>query len=256
MYKTILIPSAGSGQRFAKMGIEVPKPLIKVDGVTLLERSLSSFKVNQNDTLIITTQLIHEVKKILKPRIDYLFPNNHVVWLEVDELLPGQLSTCNYTLRLLTSSNIISKCDKLYIHNCDTQFTWNSNLDDFHSFGLMAVFQAEGDHWSFGKPSPNNKSLAIEIAEKKRISNLASIGLYGFKSVDEFLEASNNHLIHGSKLNNEFYIAPMLQSAINQGKSIYMPEVGGVQLFGTPKELCKTFEISVDELIAQNITIN
>ena len=41
----IVIPMAGLGSRFAKVGINEPKPLIKVFGKTLIEHSINSFNV-------------------------------------------------------------------------------------------------------------------------------------------------------------------------------------------------------------------
>ena len=79
----------------------------------------------------------------------------------------------------------------------------------------MAVFKAEGDHWSFGKPNPQKPSEAIEIAEKKRISSLASIGLYGFRNMQQFQTIAEWQLKHGEPVRGEHYIAPMLQTMID-----------------------------------------
>ena len=116
----------------------------------------------------------------------------------------------------------------------------------------MAVFPARGEHWSFGKPDPLNPNRAIAIAEKKRISNLASIGLYGFRSVESFLNDAHKQLSNGDTINGEHYVAPLLQQAINQGKIVQLPRVDGVRTYGTPKELCTSFDIMFDELKANN----
>jgi NDP-sugar pyrophosphorylase family protein len=41
----IVIPMAGLGTRFQKIGIDKPKPLIVVNGKTLIEHSIDSFNV-------------------------------------------------------------------------------------------------------------------------------------------------------------------------------------------------------------------
>ena len=116
----------------------------------------------------------------------------------------------------------------------------------------MPVFNAEGDHWSFGQPDPTNPIMAIAIAEKKRISNLASIGLYGFKSMKQFHKLAERHLNVGEAVNGEHYIAPMLQNLISEGKQVSLPRIKGVSLYGTPMELCKTFGISWNNLLVEN----
>jgi len=115
----------------------------------------------------------------------------------------------------------------------------------------MAVFQAEGDHWSFGLPDPTNPERALAIAEKERISDLASIGLYGFRSASTFLDAALMQLKQGTTVRGEHYIAPMLQAAISAGESVALPRVEGVRLYGTPEELLRTFGISLDTLSQQ-----
>ena len=72
MSKTIFIPAAGLGTRFSKLGLRTPKPLIKVNEETLLEKSISSFSVCTED-IIIATQEIHKVKKIMKSKIENCF---------------------------------------------------------------------------------------------------------------------------------------------------------------------------------------
>ena len=42
----IIIPMAGLGSRFSKNGIKTPKPLIRVDGKTLIEHSVESLGID------------------------------------------------------------------------------------------------------------------------------------------------------------------------------------------------------------------
>ena len=115
----------------------------------------------------------------------------------------------------------------------------------------MPVIEAEGEQWSFGKPDPTDKSRAIEIAEKKRISNLASIGLYGFRTCADFLEQSTYQLKSGKLVNNEHYIAPM-SKIYNRRQGYQDPNRDDIKQFGTPVETCKTFNISIKELKSLN----
>jgi hypothetical protein len=118
----------------------------------------------------------------------------------------------------------------------------------------MAVFPAEGEHWSFGQPDPNNPGRAIAIAEKRRISDLASIGLYGFGSTARFLADARSQLDGNGNatVNGEHYVAPLLNAAIANGETVLLPRVEGVQLYGTPTELCSTFGLTWAELLTTN----
>ena len=245
----LLITAAGEGSRFRLKNIKTPKPLIRVKDKTLLEHTLDSFNFMHGDQLIIATQRAHEVPYQLDDELKRVLPQIEIKWVELDALLPGQL----YTAVTALESSQPEQNQPLIIHNCDTGFRWKSDLlPTDEAYGSMAVFQAEGDHWSFGQPDPLHPNRAIAIAEKKRISNLASIGLYGFKSVELFLNDANEHLINGETVKGEYYVAPLLQQAINKGKVVELPRVDGVCTYGTPKELCTSFNIKIEELQANN----
>jgi dTDP-glucose pyrophosphorylase len=245
----LLITAAGEGSRFRDAGIGVPKPLIRVQGHTLLEHTISSFTLTSDDQLLIAVQRAHAVPEQLGDRLQALLPHVEQHWLELDGLLPGQLATAVTALE----QTLPVGDPALLIHNCDTGFAWQHNLlPGAEAYGSMAVFPAEGEHWSFGKPDPHDPSRAIAIAEKKRISELASIGLYGFHSVRRFLSDAQHQLRSGDTVKGEHYVAPLLQRALSQGKTVELPRVCGVHLYGTPAELCSSFRISLEQLRADN----
>ena len=245
----LLITAAGQGSRFRAEGISVPKPLIQVQGFTLLEHTLSSFALAPGDHLLIAVQRPHGVAEQLGDRLQQTFPLVAQHWLELEALLPGQLATAVAALE----QTLPDGDQPLLIHNCDTGFAWQSDLlPSGEAYGSMAVFPAEGEHWSFGQPDPRDPSRAIAIAEKQRISELASIGLYGFQSAHRFLSDARLQLRSGNTVRGEHYVAPLLQHALSQGETVQLPRVGGVRLYGTPTELCASFKISLEELRASN----
>lgn len=245
----LLITAAGEGSRFRAEGISVPKPLIRVQGLTLLEHTLRSFALAPGDQLLMAVQRAHGVHEQLADRLQQAFPLVAQHWLELEALLPGQLATAVAALE----QTLPDEDQPLLIHNCDTGFAWQSDLlPSAEAYGSMAVFPAEGEHWSFGQPDPHDPSRAIAIAEKQRISELASIGLYGFQSVHRFLSDARQQLRSGNTVRGEHYVAPLLQRALSLGETVQLPRVGGVRLYGTPTELCTSFQITLEELRASN----
>lgn len=255
----LLITAAGFGSRFQREGLATPKPLIQVDGRSLLEHTLSSFVLQGDDQVVIAVQKAHRIPQRLEDRLRDHLPPVALHWVQLDTVLPGQLMTAVQALKqsLPQLASTTSDDPALLIHNCDTGFAWQESLRPTQdAYGTMAVFPAEGEHWSFGQPHPSDPERAIAIAEKRRISDLASIGLYGFRSVDRFLTDAQRHLKgeHDSSVsvNGEHYVAPLLNSAIAEGATVLLPRVSGVRLYGTPSELCTTFGISWAELLAAN----
>ena len=252
MSRLVLIPAAGEGSRFAKAGIKTPKPLIQVQGQSLLEHTLTSFAFENGDHLMLAVQRRHGIREAISARLAHSYPHLHLHWLELDQLLPGQLATSAAAVGSLLEEHPHCRDLSLLIHNCDTGFDWSPALGQVNGVASMPVFEAEGDHWSFGQPDPQNPLQAIAIAEKRRISNLASIGLYGFRSAGQFLDQARQQLNDGATVNGEHYIAPMLQAALEAGEQIALPRVQGVKLYGTPTELCQTFQLELQTLINSN----
>ena len=254
MNRLILIPAAGEGSRFAKAGIKAPKPLIQVKATTLLEHTLASFAFQAGDQLMLAVQRRHGIREAMGSRLASRYPQLTLHWLELDQLLPGQLATSAAAIDALLQEHPHCRDLTLLIHNCDTGFQWCDALGLVEGFASMPVFEADGDHWSFGQPDPENPAQAIAIAEKRRISNLASIGLYGFRSAGQFLTRARAQLASGPTVKGEHYIAPMLQAALDAGEPVTLPRVEGVKLYGTPAELCRTFNLDLNTLIASNQT--
>ena len=252
MNRVVLIPAAGAGSRFAKAGITTPKPLIQVQGQSLLEHTLANFVFDDGDHLMLAVQRGHSIRETIGPRLAKNYPQIHLHWFELDQMLPGQLATSAAAVEALLQKQPRCRDLSLLIHNCDTGFKWSMALGEIDGCASMPVFEAEGDHWSFGQPDPQDPMRAIAIAEKRRISNLASIGLYGFRSAGQFLDRARQQLNNRPTVNGEHYIAPMLQAALEGGETIALPRVQGVKLYGTPAELCQTFQLDLQTLIDNN----
>ncbi len=251
---TLLITAAGAGSRFKNCGIKVPKPLICIDNRTLIEHSLSSFDLIDGDTLLITTQAKDKLPELLNTKLKKHWPGVNLHWLELKDLPPGQLATALLSVQYLMAQDSKQMLleQPLLIHNCDTGFSWNNYCLPGAYEASMPVFEAEGDHWSFGRPDPSHPMFAVEVAEKKRISSLASIGLYGFNNMKLFESTAQWQLKHRQQVNGEFYVAPLLQTLINRKHRVILPHVKEVRLYGTPLELCKTFQISIEKLLDDN----
>ncbi len=246
-----LITAAGNGSRFRKEGIKPPKPLIKVLGNELLIWSLNSFSFKNEDNLFIITIKKHRVKERLEKKLNKLFSNINIYWLELNEISDGQLCTVQKEISFFDLKGPI------IIHNCDTSFNFeideiNKLLKENDIFGIIPCFKGEGSHWSFAKESIENNSDAIEVREKVKISNNCSVGTYIFKSAEELMTLCDGYFLETKINDSEIFIAPIYQYAIEQKRKVKITYAKKVKLFGTPGELLKTFQISNYELMGEN----
>jgi hypothetical protein len=101
-----------------------------------------------------------------------------------------------------------------------------------------------GNQWSFAKII---RGKIVETAEKKRISSLASIGLYFFQSIDDYM---NLNIVNHLEL-SESYIAPLYNQIIARKNPVSFTEISNDSFFsfGTPEELfrnCKILNLKLD----------
>ncbi len=248
-----IFTAAGEGSRFIKKGIKPPKPLIKVLGDELLIWSMRSFPLKKDDNVYIISQKAHRCKEKIAYKLDRLFPNININWLEIEYLTNGQLITSMIAVRKFKlEGNIL-------IHNCDSAFQIDlyelkNLLNDLkNNYAFFPVFEADGDNWSFAETELNTDKI-IKITEKERISNNCSIGTYIFRSASEFLQDANKYIkeIKPDENLGEYYIAPFLNYVCSKGKEIKITFAKNTKLFGTLDQLLDTFKVSFYDLIAEN----
>ena len=69
----ILLPIAGLGSRFSKVGFELPKPLIKVEGKPMIQRAIESLGVQGNYIFIIRDN------ETLKLHLQSIYPDSNII---------------------------------------------------------------------------------------------------------------------------------------------------------------------------------
>lgn len=247
---------AGQGSRFLRRGIKPPKPLIRALGQELLIWSMLSFTYMPDDVIYIVSLADHQCKRVSE-KLNQHFPGIRIEWIELEEMPNGQLlSACEAISAHCISGPII-------IHNCDTSFRFDNaeylqlvqSQTDWYS--IIPVFTAPGSHWSFVKLEEGS-NLVASIVEKKRISDLCTIGTYIFRSAENFLVDVKQYIksCGGSSLLGEFYVAPFIQYKIDQGFHAYSLQANQPRLYGTPDELRSTFGVSDLDMIADNSSIS
>jgi dTDP-glucose pyrophosphorylase len=125
----------------------------------------------------------------------------------------------------------------IVIFNIDTiRYRFMMPSEDEIGDGVLEVFMADGDNWSFIEPGGGDQVL--RTTEKKRISNLCSNGLYIFKRLGDFKNAFANAKNKNELVDGEIYVAPLYNYLIECGKKIYYRVIEGedIEVCGTPVE--------------------
>ncbi len=226
----IVIPMAGAGKRFREAGYSFPKPLIEIFGKPMIQWVTECININAN--YIFLVQKEHQEKYNLSSLLNILKPNCKIV--EIDHLTNGAAST------VLLAKKFINNDHPLIICNSDQYFQWNSSSTMYrfkktNIDGGILCFNALHPKWSYAKC--DNRGMVIEVAEKKVISNNATVGFYYWKHGKDYVFYANQMIKKNVRVNNEFYVCPVFNEAIQDGKKIITNNVPKMYGLGTPEDL-------------------
>ena len=101
--------------------------------------------------------------------------------------------------------------------------------------GGIVTFEATHPKWSFAKINENG--FVTEVAEKKPISNIATVGYYYWKHGSDFVKYAEKMIQKNIRVNNEFYVCPVFNEAIGDNKKISIYKANSMWGLGTPEDL-------------------
>ena len=226
----VLIPMAGAGSRFAQVGYSFPKPLIEVNGKPMIQVVLENLNIEANFTFVVRKE--HYEKYSLQYLLTLIAPGCNIV--QVDELTEG--SACTTML----AKEFINNDDPLLLANSDQFMEWNSNesLYAFNADGIdggILTFKATHPKWSYAKVGADG--FVSEVAEKKPISDDATVGVYYWKKGSDYVKYTEQMIEKDIRTNGEFYICPVFNEAIADGKKVRIKEIERMWGIGTPEDL-------------------
>ena len=230
----VIIPAAGEGSRFANAGWMKPKPFIDVEGRPMLDHVIENVvPQGANATLILRKSHILEqpniVKNIETAGADILPIENLTEGTACTVLLARRVFDNNSPMIVANSDQVVDFNVSDYVSDCI-----NRGLD-----GSILVFRnpSMDPKWSFAKV--DEQGLVTEVAEKKPISDLATVGIYLFSRGRDFVSAAADMVAANDRVNGEFYTCPVYNYMIANGARIGIYEVPMDAMFGlgTPDDL-------------------
>jgi HAD superfamily hydrolase (TIGR01509 family) len=226
----VLIPMAGAGSRFEQAGYTFPKPLIEVRNKPMIQVVIENLNLEAN--YIYVVQKSHREKYNLDTLLNLLTPGCKIV--ETDGLTEGAACTA------LLAKEYINNNNPLFFANSDQFVEWDSNefmykMNETDADGGIVTFTATHPKWSFAKV--NDNGLVTEVAEKNPISSTATVGYYYWKHGSDFVKYAEEMINNNIRVNNEFYVCPVFNQAIQDAKEIRIFNASGMWGLGTPEDL-------------------
>ena len=228
----ILIPMAGRGSRFQSQGYSFPKPLIDVKGKPMIQVVVDNLNIKAKYTFIVQKE--HYETYNLQYLLNLIAPKCNIV--QVDGITEGAACTT------LLAKEFINNDEPLLMANSDQFVEWDSSktLYDFansKSDGGILTFPASHPKWSYAKL--DEQGNVSEVAEKKPISKNATVGIYWWRKGSAYVKYAERMIKKNIRTNNEFYVCPVFNEAIQDGKKISISEIDkdGMWGIGTPEDL-------------------
>jgi len=226
----VLIPMAGAGSRFAQAGYTFPKPLIEVHGKPMIQVVVENLNIEAN--YIFVCQKEHYEKYDLENVLSRIAPGCKIV--QDHGMTEGAACTA-----LLAKEHIDSDAP-LFFANSDQFVEWNAN-ECMYAFkadsidGGILTFEASHPKWSYAKVGEDG--FVSEVAEKRVISDQATVGFYYWQHGSDFVKYAEQMIERDIRVNGEFYVAPVFNQAIEDGKKIRVKTINAMWGIGTPEDL-------------------
>ena len=226
----VLVPMAGAGSRFTQQGYTFPKPLIEVNGKPMIQVVVENLNIEAHYIFIV--QQSHYEKYNLKYLLNLIAPGCDIV--QVDGVTEG--AACS----TLLAKDYINNDAPLVMANSDQYVEWNSN-ECMYAFtadeidGGIISFEASHPKWSYARVGDDG--FVEEVAEKKVISNEATVGIYYWKKGSDYVKYAEDMIAKNIRVNNEFYVCPVFNQAIEDNKKIKVKRVNKMWGIGTPEDL-------------------
>ena len=229
----IVLPMAGNGSRFKEQGYTDSKPFIDVNGKPMIQRVIENLNIEFDKNF----KFVILCRQEDFDRYDFSFfkeiiGHDNIEYIKLNKTTEGAACT------LLTAKEFIDNRLPLLSFNSDQMIEYNA-AETFSRLSLhdggMPCFYGEGPKWSYARS--NEDGYVVEVAEKKQISNEATAGYYYWNRGSDFVKYAEQMIEANDRVNNEFYVAPVYNYAIKDGKHIVTTKVDKIYQMGTPEDL-------------------
>lgn len=207
----VLIPVAGAGTRFRPHTYTQPKSLIPVAGKPILGHIIDELvKAQFTEFVLVIGYLGEKIRQFIHEK----YPTLRVTFVE-------QPQREGLGHAVWTAREIIRHEKDIFIVLGDTVFDIDVNLMLETPVSCLGVQEVRNPR-EFGIVELDSEGFVKKLIEKPKIphSNLAIVGLYKIKEVEQLLAALEYNITRNIRTLGEFQLADALQRMIESGVKI------------------------------------
>ena len=228
----IVVPMAGRGSRFTEQGYTDSKPFIDVNGKPMIQRVIENLGIEfDKNYMFVLVCLQEDFDKYDFHQFKDIIGHDSYDVVILDDVTEGAAQT------ILQAKDLINDDTPLLTLNTDQMIEYDTDMwKSFERFdGGIPCFWGDSEDWSYARCGQDG--YVEEVAEKKVISNDATAGYYYWKKGSDFVKYAEQMIEDNSRTNGEFYVAPVYNWAIKDGKKIAIYMVDKIYELGTPEYL-------------------
>ena len=234
----IVVPMAGRGARFTEQGYTDSKPFIDVNGKPMIQRVIENLGIEfDKNYMFVLVCLQEDFDKYDFHQFKDIIGHDSYDVVILDDVTEGAAQT------ILQAKDLINDDIPLLTLNTDQMIDYNPEKmwEIAKQFdGYIPCFWGNSEDWSYARTLDNG--YVQEVAEKKVISNNATAGYYYWKKGSDFVKYAEQMIEQNSRTNGEFYVAPVYNWAILDGKKVGIGMVDEIYELGTPEYLERYLE--------------
>ncbi len=230
-----LLPMAGYGSRFSKIGYTVPKPFIPVNGKPMVDQAVRCLP--KTDDVIYGCLSGHNTS----------VPVGNIVW--IDEVLPGQACTTERLVNVVgdDKSIIISACDNGMFYDSDKFLELVDDIDND-----IIVWSYRNNYTSHHNPNmyswldvdTDGYVRCVDVKNfigNNPVDEYAVVGTMFFRNKNIYLSSLKKLYEKNIRTNGEYYIDNLINESIKLGYNVKNFEIDEYICWGTPNDL-KTYQ--------------
>ena len=230
----VVVPLVGQSRFFDDLKFKYPKPLMEIDGKTMVElfiRNLEQITEELNFIFVINEE---DCKKFHLDSVLDILTNNNCEIFRITGKTKG--AACSVLMAIGSINNnsplIIANVDQIIDVDFDKVFSVFKDVD-----AGVITFNSVHPQWSYIRQDEAGR--VIEFAEKNPLSKNAIAGFYYFAKGSEFVESAFEMIKKDGNVNGQYYVSPVLNEMILLNKNLqnYHIESKQYHSFYTPQKI-------------------
>lgn len=230
----ILIPLAGSNQFFNKAEYPFPKPLIEINGKTMIEHVINNFESIDKEKQFIFIIHNDDCKKYHLDNVLNLLTDHGCKLVRIDGETKGAACSAMMAIEYIDNDIplIIANADQLFDENLDDIVSAFNEVD-----GGIVSFDSVHPRWSYARLDEDD--YIVEMAEKRPLSKHAVAGFYYFTKGGDFISSAKRMIKKDASVNGFYFVAPTLNEMVLKNKKLIIKKIENhtYHTFYTPRKI-------------------